>query len=640
MTLDAPELTRTEAPTFLTGGGEVGALMRRHDWTASPLGAPDGWPQSLRSVVGLLLNSKFPMFVAWGPELGFLYNDAYAEILGAKHPASLGARFHDIWTEIWPDISPLIDAAMAGQATYREDLPLLMNRKGFEEQTWFTFSYSPVRDESGAVAGMFCAVAETTDRVLGERREAEAKARQQRMFAQAPGFICTLSGPEHVFEFANDAYARLFGARNFVGRTVREVFPELEGQGFFETLDAVYETGERFIASRMPARLARADGAFDTFSLDFIYAPITDPNGRITGIFCEGFDVTEVHRAAEALADSEERLRLATDAAEVGFWDLDVLNDVMIWPPRVKAMFGISPDVPVSMADFYGGLHPDDRERVEAAFASAADPLRRALYDVDYRTIGKEDGLIRWVAAKGRGLFDAEGRCVRVIGTAIDITHRKRTEEHLRLMVNELNHRVKNTLATVQSITAQTLRGAELSDEVRKALTSRLMALASAHDVLTDERWRGADLRELLEQTAAPYAQLDGVTPIVVSGPQVYLPPKVSIALALAFHELATNAAKYGALSVEGGQVQVAWSLEPLETGSRLSLQWREVGGPRVSPPSRSGFGTRLIERGLSAELGGEVRLDFRPDGLVCTMQAVLADPELELDWNDPAGLI
>ena len=207
-------------------------------------------------------------------------------------------------------------------------------------------------------------------------------------------------------------------------------------------------------------------------------------------------------------------------------------------------------------------------------------------------------------------------------------------------MVNELNHRVKNTLATVQSITAQTLRGAELSDEVRKALTSRLMALASAHDVLTDERWRGADLRELLEQTAAPYAQLDGVTPIVASGPQVYLPPKVSIALALAFHELATNAAKYGALSVEGGQVQVAWTQQPMETGSRLSLQWREVGGPPVSPPSRNGFGTRLIERGLSAELGGEVRLDFRPDGLVCTMQAVLADPELELDWNDPAGLI
>jgi signal transduction histidine kinase len=154
---------------FLAGGGSVGALMRAHDWSTSPLGPPESWPQSLRTVVGLLLQSRFPMFVAWGPELGFLYNDPYAEILGAKHPRALGARFYDIWSEIWTDISPLIDAAIAGQATYREDLPLVMNRKGFDEQTWFTFSYSPVRDDSGSVAGMFCACTETTQKVLADR---------------------------------------------------------------------------------------------------------------------------------------------------------------------------------------------------------------------------------------------------------------------------------------------------------------------------------------------------------------------------------------------------------------------------------------------------------------------------------------
>ena len=154
---------------FLTGGGHVGALMRDHDWSGSPLGEPDTWPRSLRTVVDLLLHSRFPMFVAWGKELGFLYNDPYAEILGAKHPRALGSRFQDIWSEIWPDISPLVDSAMAGHATYREDLPLLMNRKGYDEQTWFTFSYSPVRDDDGKIAGMFCAVAETTQRVLAER---------------------------------------------------------------------------------------------------------------------------------------------------------------------------------------------------------------------------------------------------------------------------------------------------------------------------------------------------------------------------------------------------------------------------------------------------------------------------------------
>ena len=144
--------TTVQTAAFLDGGGAVGALMRSHDWSTSPLGPPECWPQPLQTVVGLLLQSRFPMFVAWGDGLSLLYNDAYAEILGAKHPNALGMRFHDVWSEIWPDISPLIDAAMAGH----------------DEQAWFTFSYSPLRDETGKVAGMFCAVSETTRRVLAE----------------------------------------------------------------------------------------------------------------------------------------------------------------------------------------------------------------------------------------------------------------------------------------------------------------------------------------------------------------------------------------------------------------------------------------------------------------------------------------
>jgi signal transduction histidine kinase len=155
-------------PTFLAGGGRMGAMMRSHDWSGSPLGNPDTWPPCLRSTVSLLLGSRFPMFVAFGPELGFLYNDAYAEILGDKHPAALGHRFRDIWAEIWSDIFPLIERALAGEPTWSEDMPLTMNRRGHDELTWFTFSYSPVRDEEGRVAGMFCACTETTARVQAE----------------------------------------------------------------------------------------------------------------------------------------------------------------------------------------------------------------------------------------------------------------------------------------------------------------------------------------------------------------------------------------------------------------------------------------------------------------------------------------
>lgn len=158
-------------PAFFSGDSDLARMMRDHDWSQSPLGDPDSWPRSLQTVVALLVQSKFPMFAAWGPELAFLYNDAYAEILGNKHPDALGRPFFEIWSEIWSDISPLIDAAMSGRSVYQQDLPLVMNRKGFDEQTWFTFSYSPVLDDDGRVGGMFCAVTETTPMVISQRRD-------------------------------------------------------------------------------------------------------------------------------------------------------------------------------------------------------------------------------------------------------------------------------------------------------------------------------------------------------------------------------------------------------------------------------------------------------------------------------------
>lgn len=154
---------------LFSGTSKVDALLAAKDWTDSVLGDPSMWPQSLRSVVRLILNSKFPMFVAWGPQLGFLYNDAYAEIMGSKHPESLGLPFHDVWNEIWSDISPIIDSALSGQPSYFEDLPLLIERSGHPENAWFTFSYSPVHDDDGTVAGMYCSVVETT-KVVQDRR--------------------------------------------------------------------------------------------------------------------------------------------------------------------------------------------------------------------------------------------------------------------------------------------------------------------------------------------------------------------------------------------------------------------------------------------------------------------------------------
>jgi PAS domain S-box-containing protein len=278
---------------FLSGGGEVGAMMRAHDWSASPLGHPRGWPQALRTVVGLMINSKFPMFVAWGPELAFLYNDSYRDILGEKHPQALGRRFHDIWSEIWDDIHPLIERALAGEATYADRLFLVMNRHGYEEPTWFTFSYSPVRDEGGQIAGMYCACVEVTEQVLAEKYRNEENERFRALFEQAPGIMAVLRGPEHVFELTNQSYLQLIGHRDLLGKTAREALPEVTGQGFFELLDRVYTSGEPFVGHALPLRVQSEPGGplVERF-VDFVYQPIRDANGAVSGIFVEGSDVT------------------------------------------------------------------------------------------------------------------------------------------------------------------------------------------------------------------------------------------------------------------------------------------------------------------------------------------------------------
>jgi signal transduction histidine kinase len=263
--------------TFPSGGGKVGALMRARDWAGSPLGPPDGWPEPLKLTVELLLNSMFPMFVAWGPELGLLYNDAYTEILGTKHPAALGARFRDVWTEIWHDISPLIDSAMAGEATFREDLPLIMNRHGYDERAWFTFSYSPVRGESGAVEGMFCAVAETTPQARGRQRQAFRLTLEQR--------LRDLADPLAVMAAATEALGRELGVSRVgygeidaaqenvsVGRNwIADGTPDFEGSYRLDAFDDAIM--EEVLAGRVlimedvvnDPRAARSRPMFDQF---------------------------------------------------------------------------------------------------------------------------------------------------------------------------------------------------------------------------------------------------------------------------------------------------------------------------------------------------------------------------------------
>ena len=311
------------------------------------------------------------------------------------------------------------------------------------EVRWWDSVLTPILAADGRPERVLVVSRDITDLRAAQDRLRESEARFRNMADHAP-VMMWVTDPSGSCTYLNARWYEFTGQRPGAG----------EAYGW---LDAVHPEDrpaaeDAFVAAnaerrnyQIDFRLRRADGAYrwviDAAATRF--AQDTEYLGYVGSVI----DIDDRREAEQRIQDNEERLRLATEAAEVGFWDVDVVGGLLIWPPRVKAMFGISPEVPVTLADFYGGLHPDDRDATTAAFAAACDPEQRALYDVEYRTVGKEDGVVRWVAAKGRGRFTAEGVCVRVLGTAIDITARKADEVRLRELNETLERRVNERTA-------------------------------------------------------------------------------------------------------------------------------------------------------------------------------------------------
>jgi PAS domain S-box-containing protein len=294
---------------FLDGGGETGMLIRDYNWTATPLGPIDSWPQSLKTATGLIVRSTVPIVMLWGDDGIMIYNDAYSEFAGGRHPRLLGSKVREGWPEVADFNDNVMRVGLAGGTLAYRDQELTLYRNGVAEQVWMNLDYSPVPDESGRPAGVIAIVVETTERVLADRRNAAEQDRLRKMFEQAPGFMAMFDGPDHVFTLANAAYMQLIGHRKVIGLPVRVALPEVVGQGFLEILDDCFRSGKPFVGTGQMIRLQRlADAAYEERFVDFVYQPIFEQSGAVRGLFVEGSDVTERVRAESELRRFTGRL--------------------------------------------------------------------------------------------------------------------------------------------------------------------------------------------------------------------------------------------------------------------------------------------------------------------------------------------
>src|SRR5215217_9631760 len=339
--------------------------------------------------------------------------------------------------------------------------------------------------------------------------------------------------------------------------------------------------------------------------------PVRDESGRILAGVGTFDDVTELRGAVE-------RHRLALAAANMGDWSWDAASDLMSFSERAREIFGFPPGEAVTRTRLRGYCDADDLATAETTIEDAAQ--RRTRYRVEYRYTRPNDGAVRWLVTMGHATSRPDGTLAGITGVVLDVTERKRGEERQQLLIRELHHRVKNTLATVQAIVGSTARTASSIDEFYQGFVGRIVSLARTHNLLTEDLWQKAALEELVKTELGPYED-EARNRITIEGPHLELPSEAAVPIGMAIHELTTNAAKHGALSTFGGQVEVRWRVEPGEERPMLHFSWVEHGGPRVSTPTRQGFGTRLLQRVLATQLQADVSMNFLEEGLHFSMQ-------------------
>jgi PAS domain S-box-containing protein len=445
------------------------SLLSAVDWRNSPLGPAEAWSPALRATADLMTHSESSMFLVWGDQRIFLYNLAYLPVLGSKHPHALGRPMQESWAEVWPEVAPLLQRSFAGESLRFENHPFLIRRNGRDEQAWFDFSYTPIFAPTGGVEGVLCILAEKTGQVLAERALQQQAEMLRQLFAEAPGFMALLRGPQHVFELANASYRELIGGRNPFNQPLRDALPEVVEQGFLALLDEVYRTGERYIGRRVAVTLQREE-ALEQVWVDFVYQPVYDTSGKVNGIFVQGTDVTHhvhtelaLHEAAASVAaerdrlnDSEAKFRVIANAIPHLVWSQLPDGTREFCNDQWYEFTGL--DSTSTHPEWEALVHPDDRADAVRRWAQAQ--VSGQAYDIEFRLLHQPSATHRWCLARVLPVHDAAGRLVRWLGTCTDIHEQRSQTEELRQASNRkdeflamLAHELRNPLAPIRAAT-------------------------------------------------------------------------------------------------------------------------------------------------------------------------------------------
>ena len=481
----------------------------------------------------------------------------------------------------------------------------------------FYASTSRPRPWSGDEVALVTDVAERTwiavERARAERKLRETETRFKFIAESLPALVWILN-PAIELIYTNDRWVKYSGLapQEALGHSwTRAIHPD--------DWDRMAIDLQRVVPDHLPyeaeARYLSATGEYRWHLIQG--APVHSDTGEFKGWVGTSVDIHDLKMTEEALRRSENQLLLTLRAANLGNWSWNADSSLIQLSDRAAEILGLPPGSSITRGKLHEKVHPADRSRVLATIQKAIE--NREQYYVAYRILRAPDKPYTWITAQGKPVYAPDGSFKGTTGVFQDITERKHAEERQQLLIRELHHRVKNTLATVQAIVGSTARTATSIDDFYQGFVGRIVSLARTHNLLTEDLWQKADLRELVETELGPYED-EARNRVLIDGPPVELPSEAAVPIGMAMHELTTNAAKHGALSTFGGQVEVRWRIEPGPERPMLHFTWVENGGPRVTAPARQGFGSRLLQRVLTTQLQAEVKMEFQEHGLHFTM--------------------